>query len=89
MNYAVIENGAVTNVIWLSDAAANEFPSAIRLGDRPVIIGDSYVDGHFRRDGAEVLTGEEELSKALLEIAALDAALLDAEYQNLIGGLEE
>lgn len=59
MNYALIENGIVTNIIWLYEANADEFPNAVRLGERQVEIGDTYEDGEFFRDGAEVLTTEE------------------------------
>ena len=68
MRYAWIENGVVTNTIVLNDRNAGDFPNAVKLGDRPVAIGDSYVDGKFYRNGAEVLTPAE-------ENAALRAAL--------------
>lgn len=60
MNYALIENGVVTNIIWLYETNADEFPGAVKLGERQVEIGDTYEDGRFYRDGAEVLTAEEE-----------------------------
>ena len=56
MNYALITNGVVSNIIWLYDGNAQEFPDAVKLGDRPVGIGDTYTDGKFYRDGVEVLT---------------------------------
>ena len=59
MNYALIENGIVTNIIWLYETNADEFPGAVKLGERQVEIGDTYEDGRFYRDGAEVLTAEE------------------------------
>lgn len=59
MNYALIENGIVTNIIWLYETNAEEFPSAVKLGERQVEIGDTYEDGKFYRDGVEVLTAEE------------------------------
>lgn len=68
MRYAWIENGVVTNTIVLNDRNAGDFPKAVKLGDRPVAIGDSYADGKFFRDGKEVLTTDE-------ENAALRAAL--------------
>lgn len=68
MRYAWIENGVVTNIIVLNDRNAGDFPKAVKLGDRPVAIGDSYADGKFYRNGAEVLTPDE-------ENAALKAAL--------------
>ncbi len=60
MRYAIIENGAVTNIIALRSANAGDFPGAVVLHDRPVGIGDSYQDGKFYRDGEEVLTTAEE-----------------------------
>ena len=68
MRYAWIENGVVTNIIVLNDRNAEDFPEAVKLGDRPVAIGDTYTDGKFFRNGAEVLTLAE-------ENAALMAAL--------------
>lgn len=68
MRYAWIENGTVSNIIELNDRNAGDFPKAVKLGDRPVAIGDSYADGKFFRDGKEVLTLAE-------ENAALMAAL--------------
>lgn len=62
MNYAIIENGAVANVIVLRAANAGDFPGAVALHERPVGIGDTYSDGRFRRDGEEVLTAAEEIT---------------------------
>lgn len=59
MNYALIENGVVTNIIWLYETNADEFPGAVKLGERQVEIGDIYEDGRFYRDGVEVLTAKE------------------------------
>lgn len=72
MNYALITNGVVNNIIWLYDGNAQEFPDAVKLGDRPVGIGDTYTDGKFYRDGVEVLTP---LEQAQAEIDAYKAAL--------------
>lgn len=92
MNYALIENGIVTNIIWLYPANASDFPNAVPMGDVPVSIGDTYADGVFYRDGERVLTYSESMSKIIEEqeatIAELDAALLDAAYENIVGGLE-
>lgn len=81
MNYAWVENGVVTNLIWLDDGNADEFPNAFPIGDRPIAIGDAYADGAFTRDGEPVLTPFEEAGKT---IAALDAAIVDLEYQNVM-----
>ena len=44
----------------------------MKLGDRPVGVGDTYTDGKFYRDGVEVLTPMEQ---AQAEIDAYKAAL--------------
>ena len=72
MRYAIVTEGIVTNVIALNDRNANDFPAAVRLGDRPVGIGDAYADGKFYRDGVEALTPMEQ---AQAEIDAYKAAL--------------
>ena len=72
MRYALIDSGIVANVIVLNDRNAGDFPTAVKLGDRPVGIGDNYADGKFYRDGAEVLTP---LEHAQAEIDAYKAAL--------------
>ena len=64
MNYALIENGIVINVIWLDPDNAGDFPSAARC-DVPAKIGDAYQDGRFYRDGSEVLTLEEDYRRQL------------------------
>lgn len=81
MNYALIENGIVANLIWLNESNADDFSSAVPIGERPVAIGDAYADGAFTRDGEPVLTPFEEAGKT---IAALDAAIVDLEYQNVM-----
>lgn len=81
MNYVLIENGVVTNIIWLYSGNAGDFPNAVPLGDRPVRIGDAYADGVFTRDGVPVLTPLEE---AEATIAALDASVVELSYQNVL-----
>lgn len=63
MNYALIENGVVTNIIWLYSGNAGDFPSAVPCGDVPVAIGDTWDGEHFFRDGVQVLTPLEEARK--------------------------
>ena len=72
MRYAIVTDGIVTNVIALNDRNARDFPTAVKLGDRPVCIGDTYTDGKFYRDGVEVLT---QMEQAQAEIDAYKAAL--------------
>lgn len=85
MNYAWIEDGIVTNLIWLYPGNANEFPKAVPYGDVPVQIGDTYDGEHFYRGSERVLTQLEESQKI---IAELDEALIEIQYQSIIGGLE-
>ena len=72
MNYALVENGIVTNIIWLNERNEAEWPNPVRLYDRMVEVGDTYTDGKFYRDGKEVLTPMEQ---AQAEIAEYKAAL--------------
>lgn len=68
---ALIDNGIVSNVIWCSDSE-HQTDALIDLADRPVGIGDTFLDGKFYRDGEEVLTP---LEAALAELADARAAL--------------
>lgn len=70
MNYALIEDGVVTNIIWLYERNEIDFPNAVKLGDRMVEIGDTYEDGVFYRNGEEVLTALEAASYALVQYEA-------------------
>ena len=72
---ALIENGAVTNVLWCSDSEP-ETASLINPTDRPVAIGDTYSDGKFYRGGVEILTP---LEDALKKNAEYEAALAEIE----------
>lgn len=63
MNYALIENGVVTNIIWLYSGNAGDFPDAVRCGDVPVAIGDTYDGQDFYREGARVLSPVEQARK--------------------------
>ena len=74
MRYAMVIDGAVTNIIALNNRNASDFPTAVKLGDRPVGIGDTYADGKFYRDGVEVLTP---LEAAQAEIETYKSALTE------------
>ena len=82
MNYALIENGVVTNLIWLYSGNEADFPSAAPCGELPVAIGDTYDGQDFYRDGKllvspltaaqqEVQTMQEELPMLKAQIQAL------------------
>ena len=89
MNYALIENNIITNVIWLYPGNTSDFPNAVPLGDVPAGIGDTYIDGVFYRDGERILTQEEQLQQTISNnestIAELDKALIEATYASLTG----
>ena len=70
MRYAWIENGVVANIIALNDRNAGDFPTAVKLGDRPVGIGDTYADEKFYRDGVEVLTPLQQAQAVMTEYKA-------------------
>lgn len=74
MNYALIESGIVTNIIWLSPSNAADFPNAVSYADKPVSIGDTYTDGKFYRDGTEVLTPLEDAQAALANAITAEEA---------------
>ena len=70
MNYALIDNGVVINVIWLNPGNARDFPGAVMLNDVPAGIGDTYDGKSFYRDGERVLTWAEAAYKELTEAEA-------------------
>lgn len=72
MNYALIVDGVVSNIISLHPANAAEFPSAVPMNDLMVEIGDTYADGVFYRNGERVLSP---IEQAQAEAADMQAAL--------------
>lgn len=74
---AVVNDNVVSNIIWCADNAT-ETNIWVNCGDRPVAIGDTYVDGKFCRDGVEVLTPLEDAQAQLENLSAQNAELLDA-----------
>ena len=71
-DYAIIENGTVTNVI------VGPLPDGIEgvaLNGRPVAIEDAYADGVFLRNGEPVLTEVERIHELTAEIERLQAQL--------------
>ena len=72
MRYAIITGGVVTNVIILYPGNAGDFPDAVRCGDVPVALGDTYDGQDFYRDGIKVVSA---LAKAQQEAEDMQAAL--------------
>lgn len=56
MNYAVTEDGVVTNIIVLYPSNAKDFPGAVPCGDVPVGIADTWDGQDFYRDGEKVVS---------------------------------
>ena len=73
MNYAIITNGTVTNIIV--GPLPNDM-DGVAVFDRPVAIGDSYANGVFLRNGAPVLTDAERIAALEAEVQALQEQLL-------------
>ena len=72
-NMALLEQGAVINLLWCSDQEP-ETERLVDCGERPVCLGDSYTNGKFYRDGQAVSSEAEALR-------ARNAQLLDAMAQ--------
>lgn len=81
MNYAWIENGIVTNVIWLHPGNASDFSNTVAMGDIPAEIGDSYTDGVFYRDGEKVVSA--------MESARMKAREANEILDSLMGGVKD
>lgn len=75
---ARIENGFVVNIEWCSDRAV-ETDALKDPNDRRLIVGDTYENGKFYRNGVEILTPLEEAQKAIAEyesaLAEIETAL--------------
>lgn len=63
MNYALVIEGVVTNIIWLHPMNESEFPEAVPMGDYPVRIGDTYDGKNWYREGIRVKTNDEMLAE--------------------------
>lgn len=82
-NYALVEDGTVVNVIWLAEGNESEFPGAVRLGDRPVAVGDTYDGEKFYRNNVEVLTPFEQSNLENLQYReALNLLGIETEEQD-------
>ena len=81
-NYALVENGKVTNVIWMAKNNASEFSNAVFLGELPVGIGDEYKDNKFYREGKEIKTQAENLLEENNELTNLLGEAVEDAYQS-------
>lgn len=71
-NMAIIENGVITNILWCDDGI-EENETQKNIEDRLVEVGDTFENGKFFHNGAEVLTQQEIL---ILENAEMREALM-------------
>lgn len=74
MNYTVIDNDIVTNIIWVNPDKPITFLTVVPVGDLPVSIGDEYRDGKFYHEGEEVTAPTTEMDK--LEAQVLYTAMM-------------
>ena len=81
-NYALVEGSVVTNVIWLAAENAPEFPGAVDIGDLPVVIGDTYTDGKFFRNGEEVKTQLDVANEENYELTTLLGEAVQETYDS-------
>lgn len=86
MNYALIRDGVVRNIIYLHPMNADEFLYAVPIDDLMVQIGDTYEGGKFYHNGEEVRS---RLYVTEAEIAAIkDTAIAEVE-EAVINGIDE
>ena len=71
MNYAIIENGIVANIIVGLPSGMD----GICVDGLNVAIGDSYEDGAFTRGGEPVLTDAEKIAALEAQLAILRAQI--------------
>lgn len=91
-NYALLdENNVVTNIIWMADENASEFPNSKCLGALPVTIGDIYNadKNKFYRDGTEVKSLEQKALDNAAELQQTLAETVESVYQEDIAELGE
>ena len=74
MQYAIIEEGIVENVMVLYPSNAADFPEAVFCGELPVMIGDTYNGEQFYHNSEQVVvpqlrsSEEREDMQAALEV---------------------
>ena len=91
-NYALLdENNIVTNIIWMADENAPEFPNSKCLGALPVTVGDQYNtnDNNFYRNDVLVKTNEQKAIDDAVELEQTLAETVESVYQKDIAELGE
>ena len=80
-NMALLEQGAVINLLWCSDQEP-ETERLIDCGERPVCLGDSYTNGKFYRDGQAVLSEAEALRTRNAQLLDAMAQMVEEVYES-------
>lgn len=81
MEYALIENGIVVNLIYLHPMNVSEFPNAVPINDLSINIGDTYHDGKFYRNEEEI---EIKIDAIAVYQTGYDQAVLDMIAQGVL-----
>lgn len=80
MDFALLENNTVVNLIWLHPMNASEFPNAVATNGLPVQIGDTYQGGKFYHNGEEVTNAFSDAQITAIKNQAVDE--IKQEVQN-------
>lgn len=80
-NMALLEQGAVINLLWCSDQEP-ESERLVDCGERPVCLGDSYTNGKFYRDGQAVLSEAEALRTRNAQLLDAMAQMVEEVYES-------
>lgn len=73
---ALVSDGVITNIIWCSSNTPTT-DILIDPAERPVNIGDIYIDGKFYRDGTEILTPLELAQAKIVQLQTENSSLID------------
>lgn len=65
MDFAILQNGKVANLIGIFPTNWQQFEEVV-VAHRNVKVGDDYIMGYFYRNGEKVLTPEEENYQGLV-----------------------
>ena len=80
-NMALLEQGAVINLLWCSDQEP-ETERLVDCGERPVCLGDSYTNGKFYRDGQAVLSEAESMRARNAQLMDAMAQMVEEVYES-------
>lgn len=70
MQYAIIKEGIIENVMVLYPSNAADFPEAVFCGELPVMIGDTYDGEQFYRNSEQVVVPQLRSSEEMEDMRA-------------------